>query len=475
MKNRIFVITITLSLLLSGLLASVGGEAVDGKRSVSENGESYLQAAQEIHDWHDLDEVRDDLDSDYILMNDLDENTSGYDEVVDTKKGWEPIGDYDRDEDVEFNGAFDGKGYKISDLYINRPKTDYVGLFGGIAHEAEVSDVRLVDVEIDEPDPTTHLAGLQSYDLAFESDNSIKSPPLVPPPSNSIGSIAGYNKGSLSNISVTGIVNGKSGLVGYNSGTVEHSFFSGTLNGSEDHLGGLVGMNDGTIENSYSTGNIVGHYTVGGIVGFNHNGEVSNCYSTTNVTGKSTVGGLVGSNYIHSGGISHSYAIGNVSGDSRIGGLAGTNTGTVETSYAAVNVSGNEDVGGLVGFKTSYGGTVSDSFWDSEKSSIYTSVGGTGLPTREMIGEYAKANMDGFDFDETWETVEEDDGDADKDGYPILQELSREEQLRHIYPAEVDDGGDDNGGDDNGIPGFTSPLLLSATVVAVAIYYERKR
>jgi hypothetical protein len=41
-----------------------------------------------------------------------------------------------------------------------------------------------------------------------------------------------------------------------------------------------------------------------------------------------------------------------------------------------------EDVGGLVG--RSYGGTVSDSFWDIAASGQATSSGGTGKTTEEM-------------------------------------------------------------------------------------------
>jgi len=113
------------------------------------------------------------------------------------------------------------------------------------------------------------------------------------------------------------------------------------------------------------------------------------------------------------------------------------------------------------------------SFWDTETSGVDDSDGGTGLTTEEMTGEQAPANMDGFDFEEIWETVEEDHEDAEEDGYPILQELSREEQLQHVYPADsVDRDIIDRIRD---IPGFTSTLLLLAVFIAVAIYKKKKR
>ena len=80
----------------------------------------------EIQTWYDLDSVRDNLDGNYILMNDLDSTTAGYielaSETANQGKGWEPI-DY-------FTGTFDGNNYEIRDLYIDRTDESDVGLFG---------------------------------------------------------------------------------------------------------------------------------------------------------------------------------------------------------------------------------------------------------------------------------------------------------------------------------------------------------
>ena len=46
--------------------------------------------AVEISDWNDLDNVRNDLTSDYILVNDLDSGTAGYAGIGDD---WNPIGE----------------------------------------------------------------------------------------------------------------------------------------------------------------------------------------------------------------------------------------------------------------------------------------------------------------------------------------------------------------------------------------------
>ncbi|MFP4142820.1 MAG: hypothetical protein ACLFSM_00100 [Thermoplasmata archaeon] len=71
MKKKIFVFTIALSLLLSGTLVVVGGEVMD--ESVSKDFKEVESEATEIQDWHDLDEIRDDLSSDYVLVDELDE------------------------------------------------------------------------------------------------------------------------------------------------------------------------------------------------------------------------------------------------------------------------------------------------------------------------------------------------------------------------------------------------------------------
>lgn len=369
------------------MLVAFGAEEIDGKERAGEGIDEIEFEGTEINDWHDLSAVRDDLSGYYILMSDLNTETAGYDELVDTEDGWEPIGDYDHEEDVEFIGTFDGNGHQISHLYINRSEMDNVGLFGYLGSGAKVTDVGLVDVEV-------------------------------------------YG---------------------------------------EYRVGALAGSNRGTVENSYATGEVNGQDRVGALVGFNFV-TVSNSYAAGNVTGGSRVGGLIGDNY---GTIENSYATTAVAGDSVIGGLVGNNDGTVSNSYATGDVSGFGVIGGLVGYDND--GTVSDSYWDIETSGIDTSEGGTGLTTDEMIGENATNNMFGFDFEEIWETVEESHEDADEDGYPILQGLTREEQIKHVYPAEVEDDIIDELIDElEDIPGFTSTFLLLAAIIAVAVCYKKR-
>jgi len=104
----------------------------------------------EIWDWYDLDDVRDNLAGNHILMNDLDSTTAGYTKLASPTanrgKGWEPLGNGDR-----FTGSFDGQGYEIRDLFINRTEEyecSYIGLFGRAGDTAVMEDIGVVNAAV---------------------------------------------------------------------------------------------------------------------------------------------------------------------------------------------------------------------------------------------------------------------------------------------------------------------------------------
>jgi len=239
------------------------------------------------------------------------------------------------------------------------------------------------------------------------------------------------------------------------------------------YLGMFGYLYNGTISNiSVVNSDLDGNIHVGGLVGYNHMGEVSNSFTNCDVGGNSRVGGLMGRNW--DGKISDSYATGSVTGYENLsygglnvgfGGLVGENSGSITHSFAASNVDGVSAVGGLVGHSRE--GKVENSFWDIKASGEYKSAGGIELTTDEMTGENAAEYMEGFDYDDVWETVLEDDEDVTENGYPILQAIDREDQLRaqSVYHEEEDD---------DGIPGFTMPLLAIAVVLALVVYYKKR-
>jgi hypothetical protein len=312
----------------------------------------------EIWNWHDLDAIRDNLDGNYVLMNNLDSTTDGYDELArptaNQGKGWQPIGTLN----TTFIGTLDGQGYEIRDLFINRPDEIFVGLFGIVDEGGRIEDIGVVNADV-----TGEV----------------------------VGGLVGRNGGTVSNSYSSGNVSGEEGaggLVGFNNndGTVSNSYSTGYVTGSA-FVGGLVGLNNGTVSNCHATGTVTGNDWVGGLVGAVGaggvgEGTVSNCYATGTVSGYGGVGGLVGG--IEAGNtVSDSYSSGNVSGEEGIGGLVGINIGAVSNSYSTGNVTGGAYVGGLVG-ENEGEGTVNNSFWDTETSGLSTSAGGTGKNTTEM-------------------------------------------------------------------------------------------
>ena len=182
----------------------------------------------------------------YILMNDID--LSGY--------NWEPI---------SFNGTFNGNGYVIKNLTINKPSQNNVGLFSSIIGSV--------------------------YNLGLEKVNVTGN--------NTVGAlVANLTSGTITNCYVTGSVSGNNNVGGLEGAAplacgLNYCYSTANVTGNSS-VGGLVGGgNNGYINNSYATGRVEGNTYVGGLVG-SGNG-VHNCYSTGKVTGTTNVGGVIGS------------------------------------------------------------------------------------------------------------------------------------------------------------------------------------
>jgi len=281
-----------------------------------------------IYDWTELDNIRNNLVARYVLMNDLDSTTAGYEELANPTasggEGWQPIGT----EDDLFTGTFDGQAYEIRDLCINRTDTyeDPVGLFGILDEGGCIENIGLV------------------VNANFDG--------FWP-----VGGLVGENRGTMSNCYATGDIGGRvsvGGLVGLNTGTVVDCYSSSSVVG-RGYVGGLIGgisISYGTVIDSYATGSVTGLSVVGGLVGRN-DGTVSNCHATGNIAGDDFIGGLVGQCL---GGdetsVSNSHSTGNVNGDKHIGGLVGQSTCIVSNSYSTGRVTGDFIVGGLVGQST---------------------------------------------------------------------------------------------------------------------------
>ncbi len=250
---------------------------------IGTQGNPYLIATPE-----QLDGVRHNLNKHFRQLADID--LSGYS----SGKGWQPIGDNRKG----FSGTFDGNGYKITNLTINRPETDNIGLFGYAVSSSTLKNI-----------------GLKVINITGNCN---------------VGGIVGNSKGDWrEKIRRVKIIN---------------CFASGYVSG-ECFVGGLVGNNwFGYIIESYAIVDIIGgDSNIGGLVGWNH-GWISDSYAVGHVSGKDIVGGLAGGNSVE---IRYSYATGGVTGNSNIGGLVGIISlgGAVGISYYDKETTGQEDTG----------------------------------------------------------------------------------------------------------------------------------
>jgi hypothetical protein len=252
----------------------------------------------EIRTWYDLDAVRNNLEGNHILMNDLDHTTLGYEELAGPAanggKGWQPIGFFTPHGPTcctGLAGTFDGQGYEIRDLFIDRPGEDDVGLFKYVeGYYGIVEDIGVTNVTV--------IGG------------------------NGVGSLVGYNFGTLSNCHCSGEVTGNAsigGLAGGGNGVVTDSYSTGSVAGYE-YVGGLVGYNFCDVSKSHFAGNVTGTLSVGGLMGAS-GATVSDCYCSGSVIGHEHVGGLVG--FAFEGAVIDSYATASVTGETSVGGLLG--------------------------------------------------------------------------------------------------------------------------------------------------------
>ena len=184
-----------------------------------------------------LQNMKNNLSGSYYLTGDIDcSDTINWNSGA----GFEHIGySADSTNTLPFTGTFDGKGYKITGLYINRPSTDKVGLFG-YTSGAEIKNVKLKNANV-------KGRGFLGIAAGYVASSSI-----------------------LESVTVLGAVNGSSDNIGGLAGYVENSFI--TKSGAAvnvagySNVGGLVGYNlsSSSITNSYAIGSVSGSaYAIG--------------------------------------------------------------------------------------------------------------------------------------------------------------------------------------------------------------------
>ena len=288
----------------------------------------------------------------FVLANniDLSKYSSG--------EGWTPIGTSRH----EFTGVFDGNGFIISNLYINRPDDNTLGLFGQ-ASASEIKNLGITNINITAAATCGAIAG-----AIYNNSNIINC----------------YSDGKINALDSVG------GLAGDGTCNVADSYSGVNITG-RSYLGGIYGKaEDNSIINCYTTGDIKGEEGnngstfIGGIIGgAGSTSSIQNCYSTSNVTGNNYVGGLAGGCST----ISNSYHTGNVIGYSYIGALAG-GSNLIENSYSIggdvmLDQSGFILTGNYCQIQNSY--FASDTIINGNRHSDYIKWTSADAPTEDLF------------------------------------------------------------------------------------------
>lgn len=193
------------------------------------------------------------------LMCDLDLSGTTYTQAVIAPTSGNP-----------FTGVFNGNGHILSNVTINQPTKDYIGLFGYIGAGGQI---RRLGVE------NVNLTGYAN-----------------------VGGLAGFNRGSITDCYATGSIAGSNyyvgGLAGRNYGSITGCYATASVIGTGylGYVGGLAGGNNGSLAACYATGSVVGTGTgyVGGLTGYDFGYCGTDCFWDIETSGQTTSAGGTG-------------------------------------------------------------------------------------------------------------------------------------------------------------------------------------
>ena len=252
--------------------------------------------------------------------------------------GWLPIGI----SGTSFSGYFDGNGYTISNLYINRPTTNNVGFIGYFTGDSKyLKNLNITNANIIGQENVGILIGYFTCDhmeTGLEISDCISSGNITG--SISTGGIIGNSRrGSITRCSSTAdIVGGQNvgGIIGqggekYSSlslrVTITYPSYRGTITATGDTIGMIAGYGAciTVTDTNISTATLNASPTssnVGGICGYAYISDFTRCTCSINISGYNCVGGIVG-NEQGDGTTSYCVTTGNISGNSSVGGICG--------------------------------------------------------------------------------------------------------------------------------------------------------
>ena len=335
-----------------------------------------LGSGSSLHPWiinscQELQDMNLRLDGNYALGKDIDcSDTRNWNNGL----GFSPIGNVTS----PFKGNFEGRNFTISNLYINRPSEDNLGLFGVVVGNTT----------------RTQITNLKIYDFNIIGRSGL-------------GGVAGYiEKSYIENVQVRGTIYGWNVIGG----------ITGNLTDSNLYKSSATCTLTGT---GYSTYNVVG-----GLAGwFTPGSNINQCFADVDMTMRdASNGGLVAwfssdVNMI----IINSYAKGiirtptGISGD-YTGGISGPTSinNAIYNSYSVVTL-GSSASGCLYGYNYGKSPAV-NSFYDNTICATHWSGDGSlGRSTALMKTQSTFTNA-GWDFTNIWEI-----DPVVNNGYPHLR------------------------------------------------------
>ncbi len=313
----------------------------------------------------------------FVLANNID--ISAYS----SGEGWKPIGAYNQGDTSDFSkafqGVFDGNGYVVSNLRINRADRSQ-GLFG-VTYNASIKNLAIDSARA----TANHHSGVL---------------------------IGSSNESDISNVTIYGDVYGGSGrglLIGYMiGGSVDKCYAKGQVSTSSysdnhDNGGGMIGAvaTNASVSNSFCDVNIInGRHNTGGFVGsLDTGGIIENCYTVGSIDivydGNLNIGGFVGRAHTSGSNINNCYTlIEFVRKNPGQAGFAG-NLGSGAKMEDCYVLSNSANVDSIMVFDLSYG-TINNSFYNANYNTAIIPLVST------QIGS-AVSNLQSYDSDLPYE------------------------------------------------------------------------
>ena len=270
-------------------------------------------------------------------------------EDITLASNWSPIGN----DSSPFVGNYEGNNKQISNININQPANDYIGLFGKISNSS-ITNLTIKDA---------NLAG--DYCIGVLSGNSINSNfnnitiignIITVTRSGSVGALTGKTENcDVTNIKVNGKINITSGQ--YASGALIGNVYNTSVHTISNCS--VIGDDSSIVSGKYSTGGLIGN-CYGSI-------NISKCFSKISVTGLEDLGGFIGSTS-NGGVINNSYSdssIKAIEGADDIGGFIGVNEADLANCYASGSIlldCPNASYVGVIIGKINYSPTLGNNF-----------------------------------------------------------------------------------------------------------------